>query len=118
MKNGSYQTIGYIQDDGTVKDGSYQTIGYIQDDGTVKDGSYQTIGYIQNDGTVKDEFYQTIGYADSNIDKEKIAFFYFFLDETNENSNSSFNHSNIIFPRSPIKNKDDDEDRENSATYL
>ena len=32
----------------SLKDGSYQTIGYLESDGTVKNGSYQTIGYFES----------------------------------------------------------------------
>lgn len=48
VQNSSYNTIGYIKQDGAVQNSSYNTIGYIKQDGTVQNSSYNTIGYAKN----------------------------------------------------------------------
>ncbi|NML22607.1 hypothetical protein HHL16_17120 [Pseudoflavitalea sp. G-6-1-2] len=77
IKNGSYNTVGYIKN-GTIKNKSYATIGYIKDDGSIKNSSYSTIGYVKKDGTVKNSSYSTIGYV-SGVPKEWAAVIFFFF---------------------------------------
>jgi len=71
------QSVGHIDDDGTVKGEYGQTVGHIDDDGTVKGEYGQTLGHIDDDGTVKDEYGQTIG-SSEGVSKKRAGYQYFF----------------------------------------
>ena len=64
LRNGSGNSIGKIDKDGTVRNGSGNSIGRVDSDGSIRNGSGNSVGRIDSDGTIRNGSGNSVGKAE------------------------------------------------------